>query len=86
MTNVIDFLERLGQDAELRRAPLESALSQAELTPEVRSALMARDQRSLEALLGTSNVCCMVNAPFEEEQEDEDQGKRREDKQGAQAA
>jgi len=70
MTNVIDFLERLGRDAELRRAPLASALSLVELPPEVRSALMARDQRSLEALLGTSNVCCLVHAPTEEDEKD----------------
>lgn len=87
MTDVIDFLERLGQDATLRRAPLESALNRVggtELSTEVRAVLMARDQRSLEALLGTSNVCCMVNAPIEEEQEDQRRG--RDDKKDAQAA
>lgn len=84
MTDVIDFLERLGQDAKLRRAPLETALTGAGLSTEVRAALMARDQRSLEALLGTSNVCCMINAPVEEEQDDQRKG--REDKKGAQAA
>jgi hypothetical protein len=80
MTDVIDFLERLGQDAALRRAPLESTLKGAELSAEVRVALSSRDQRSLEALLGTSNVCCMINAPVEEEQDEQH------DKKDAQAA
>ena len=74
MTDVIDFLERLGQDATLRRAPLASALDGVGgtgLSAQVRAALMARDQCLLEALLGTSNVCCMVNAPVEEEHDDQ---------------
>lgn len=72
MTDVIDFLERLGQDATLRRAPLESALMGAGLSPEMREALAKRDQRSLEALLGSRNVCCMVHAPTQEEEERKD--------------
>ena len=70
MTDVIDFLERLGQDATLRRASLESALKGAGLSTELHAALANRDQRSLEALLGAGNVCCLVNAPMEEEQKD----------------
>lgn len=88
MTDVIDFLERLGQDATLRRGALESALNGVGgtgLSTEVRAALMARDQRSLEALLGTSNVCCMINAPVEEEQEEQRKG-REDNKKDAQAA
>ena len=76
MTDVIDFLERLGQDASLRRAPLESTLKGADLSAEVRVALANRDQRSLEALLGTGNVCCMVNAPIEEDQDVQSDGKK----------
>lgn len=70
MTDVIDFLERLGQDATLRRASLESVLKGAGLSTELRVALANRDQRSLETLLGVGNVCCLVNAPMEEEQKD----------------
>ena len=69
MTDVIDFLERLGGDATLRRAPLESALNGAGLSSEVRAALTKGDQRSLEALLGSRNVCCMVHIPMHEEDE-----------------
>ena len=70
MTDVIDFLERLGQDAKLRRAPLETALTGVGLSTEVREALAKRDQGALEALLGVGNVCCLINAPTEEEQKD----------------
>ena len=70
MTDVIDFLERLGQDATLRRVSLESALQSAGMSTELRTALANRDQRSLEVLLGVGNVCCLVNAPMEEEQKD----------------
>lgn len=83
MSNVIDFLERLGQDAQLRHASddqLERALVNAQIDPEVRDAILMRDQRRLESLLGTNpNVCCMIIAPareeddeFEEEKKDED--------------
>ena len=70
MSDVIDFLERMGRDATLRRAPLERALHGAGLSVEVRAALANRDQHSLEALLGVGNVCCLINAPIEEEKTD----------------
>ena len=70
MTDVIDFLERLGRDATLRRAPLESALHGAGLSAEVRVALENRDQKSLEAVLGVGNVCCLIHAPAEQEKAD----------------
>ena len=75
MSNVIDFLQRLGQDAVLRHAPrteLELALAEAGIDPALRMALLAADQPQLESLLGAdTNVCCMV-APPKEEEEDED--------------
>jgi hypothetical protein len=70
MSDVIDFLERLGGDATLRRAPLESTLKGADLSAEVRVALESRDQRSLEAVLGVGNVCCLIHAPAEQEKTD----------------
>ena len=70
MTDVIDFLEKLGQDATLRRAPLEGALDGVGLSAEVRAALASRDQKALEELLGVGNVCCLVHAPTEEEKKD----------------
>ena len=79
MSNVIDFLERMGQDALLRHATgadLESALTAADIDPVVRAALLAEDSSRLEALLGaTANICCMIHPPGEggdDEEEDED--------------
>lgn len=70
MTDVIDFLERLGQDATLRRVPLESALNESALSPDARAALASRDRQALEGLLAAANVCCLINAPVEEEHKD----------------
>jgi hypothetical protein len=77
MSNVIDFLERLGKDAHLRHASddkLEQALIGAQIDPAVREAILLRDQRQLENLLGaTTNVCCVIYAPAREEEDDEDE-------------
>ena len=75
MSNVIDFLERMGQDAQLRYAKsieVEQALVRAEIDPSVRAAILGEDQSLLEALLGaTTNVCCMVH-PADDDEDDED--------------
>lgn len=64
MSNVIGFLEKMGQDANLRfgdARELELALSQTEIDAVLQAALMRGDQAQLEALLGVStNVCCLV--------------------------
>jgi hypothetical protein len=69
MSNVIDFLERMGQDAKLRYAVGEefaTALAAAGIDPAVRAALVNEDRPRLEALLGASaNVCSMVHRPEE---------------------
>lgn len=76
MSNVISFLERLGRDAQLRHASdseLEQALINAHIDPAVREAILLRDQRRLESLLGASpNVCCMIFTPAREEDGDRD--------------
>ena len=73
MSNVIDFLQRLGQDAELRHAPrtaLERALAEAGIDPALREALLGADQRKLESLLGAdTNVCAMISPGKKEEEE-----------------
>ena len=75
MSNIIDFLERLGTDAKLRNASdaeLEQALVHAQIDPEVRAAILAGDQKRLESLLGaTTNVCCVVYAPMREDDDEE---------------
>ena len=83
MSNVIDFLERFGQDAGLRHAPSDAvaeALKSAGIDPELRAAILANDQRTLEALLGAdTNVCCMTNKPEDEEEEPEEDDEEDED-------
>jgi hypothetical protein len=75
MSNVIDFLERLGQDAQLRHATsteVEQALTHAQIDPALRAAVLSGDQRALEARLGAkSNVCCMVFVPKDDGDQEE---------------
>ena len=80
MTDAIDFLEQLGRNARLRRAPaaeLERALAATAIEPELRSALLANDELRLGALLGAQpNICCLIvkpdpAKPGDEEEEDE---------------
>lgn len=62
MSNVIDFLDRMGSDSRLRHADaavLAAALQQANLDPELQAAVLAGDQQRLEAVLGArTNVIC----------------------------
>lgn len=83
MSNVIDFLERLGTDAHLRNASdveLEQALVNAQIDPTVREAILAGDQKRLERLLGaTTNVCCVVYAPMREDDDEESEEQQPDD-------
>ncbi len=76
MSNLIDFLERIGQDAELRyagRDMLEEALRSAGIDPALRAAIIGKDQRALEALMGAQpNICCTIHKEDEEEEEEEE--------------
>lgn len=75
MSNVIGFLERMGQDAKLRQASqheMELALADAQFDPEIQAAILAKDQSRLEELLGSVNVCCMLEPSKEDESEDDD--------------
>jgi hypothetical protein len=73
VTDIVDFLERVGRDAQLRSASaveLEDALIQAGLP----SNLWTVDPGALEALLGArSNVCCLVYSPDKKEEEEEEE-------------
>ena len=77
MSNVIDFLERFGQDADLRHATDEAvaeALRNAGIEPALQAAVLDKDQRALEALLGAdTNVCCMIYKEDEEEETEEEE-------------
>lgn len=76
MSNVVDFLERTGQDARLRHASaqdLEQRLLQEQMDPAVRAAIMAGDPQRLRDLLGAqSSVCCLIHAPEDDEDEPSD--------------
>lgn len=76
MSNVIEFLERFGSNAELQRLSteeLDEALKLAGIDPQLRVAITSKDQNALEALLGAdTNVCCLVNKPDDEEEEEEE--------------
>ena len=81
MTDAIDFLEQLGQNARLRHAPtaeLELVLAASGIDPGLRSAMLADDAVRLGELLGAQpNICCLIvkpdPAPPDEEEEDEDE-------------
>ena len=87
MSNLIDFMERLGQDAQLHRAmieDLEKALRDAGLEPALKDAILGNDRPALESLAGAQgNVCCMIYKEDEEEEpeeeEDEEEGDEEEE-------
>jgi hypothetical protein len=75
MSNVIDFLERIGRDAQLRHGSqdeVEMALANAEIAPELRAAIIAKNQVRLEALLGQGSICCAF-FPVKEGEEEGDE-------------
>jgi hypothetical protein len=86
MSNVIDFLEQMGRDAQSRHITgeaMEAALIQAGIEPPLRAAIMGEDRGLLESLVGANpNICCMINHPQEEEEprEDEDEEEEEEEK------
>jgi hypothetical protein len=91
MTDIIDFLERMGRDAGLRgatKAQLAEVLVEAQVDPLMRKAVLAGDRRTLEHLLGAQpNVCCMVNYPENGgDQEEHERGAKEAEKRPAQTA
>jgi hypothetical protein len=74
MFDVIDFLETVGQDAQWRHADQEvlaAALTAAQIDPALRTAILARDEQGLQALLGQDPFCCLISPakPGEEQEE-----------------
>jgi hypothetical protein len=77
MPDIVDFLEKVGQDALLNRASrseLELVLAGVKMDQRVREALVAGDRRKLQALFDVAPLCAMLipGEEQEEEQEDED--------------
>lgn len=63
MIDVIDFLEKAGCDAQWRymsQADIELALADAPFDPELKTAILARDQRRLGSVLGYGVFCCAI--------------------------
>jgi len=55
MSDIIEFLEKMGQDAQLRHASREDiaiALAGAPMEPQQRAAMLSGDEEQLRALLG----------------------------------
>lgn len=80
--DVIEFLERMGQDASLREASgpeLETALADAAIDETVRAAILDQDGSQLQALLGKGPLFAVLMPDEDEEEEgdeDEDEEER----------
>jgi len=76
MSNVIAFLETMGQDAELRhagRAELYRELTERQVDADAQWAILRGDSERLEALLGApAIICCSITPPGREEEEEEE--------------
>ena len=77
MSDIIDFIEKLGADARLRTASaqeLEAALKRAGLETTLWTSVLEMNQKELESLVGArSNVCSLVYSPDQEEEEEEEE-------------
>ncbi|PMG42028.1 hypothetical protein [Shewanella sp. 10N.286.52.B9] len=73
MSNIIQLLERMGQDADLQNPlSLADAISTSNLTPELKLALSNNDITSLEKQLDVCpDIVCMM-APAESDKPTED--------------
>lgn len=74
MPDILDVLEELGRNAQLRNASndrLEIALNSLSIDPAISSAVLSRDQVQLENMHATNvNVCCIL-APSEDDESEE---------------
>ena len=74
MSNVIDFLEKMGRDGQLRHASTEDmavALEVAQIAPELAAAILARDSALVASLLGDSKIYCALIPSKQDEEEGE---------------
>ena len=75
MSNVIAFLETMGQDAELRhagRAELYRELTERQVDAHAQWAILRGDGERLEALLGAPTIVCCSIVPGKEDDEEEE--------------
>jgi hypothetical protein len=76
MSNVIDFLEKMGQDAGLRygaRADVGVALGNEDIEPALQELILAGDDVKLTDALGQGTMCCLL-FPVKEGEEAEEGG------------
>jgi len=74
MSNVIAFLETMGQDAELRhagRAELYRELTERQVDADAQWAILRGDSERLEVLLGAPTIICCTIQPGREDEEEE---------------
>ncbi|MBL8268282.1 hypothetical protein [Steroidobacter sp.] len=75
MSNVVDWLARIGQSSRLQALSgeqLAQELARAGLEPAVQAAIVQQRRHQLEQLIGASkNVCCLIHAPQDEEPEEQ---------------
>lgn len=77
MFDVIDFLESVGQDVQWRHADqgaLMVALTATQIDPKLRVAILAGDERGVQALLGQDPFCCLISPAKPEEEQEECDG------------
>jgi hypothetical protein len=75
MSNVINFLEKMGRDAQLRHASrddLQNALLAGSVSAELSVLLLAGNQSAIESLLGQMPLCCAMFPVKEDEEESEE--------------
>jgi Mg2+ and Co2+ transporter CorA len=82
MSNVISFLESVGQDAALRHATkeeLELAMNRAKIDPATQSAILNKDQRVLAERLGGNTIVCSMVLPGKEEDDETEEEPSKDD-------
>lgn len=76
MLNVVDFLEKMGSDAqwnEVSLAQMELALAEADIEGPARSAILNKDVAGLQALMQQKLLTPIIIPGTEEEEEDEEE-------------
>jgi hypothetical protein len=78
MSSIIDFLERMGNEAQLHDASLEElelALNEAGIEAPLRTAILNKDTSGLQALLRQMPLFSIQLDPDEDEEDDEGEEK-----------
>ncbi len=85
MFDVIDFLESVGQDAQLRYASSEkvvATLADQSIDSKFCDAILAKDVQGLGAMLGQDVFCCYINPAKVDEDEEKKKYTGKDDKDG----